>query len=42
MNTHGIALDAQACLTRERVAQLMYQISGMAQNAPGVAVFKTE
>ncbi len=42
MNENGIMLDAEGVLNRAQVADILYKAYGLAQNAPGVAVLKTE
>lgn len=42
MNENGLVLTADDQLTRAQVANILYKAYGLAQNAPGVAVFKTE
>lgn len=42
MNENGLLLTADGELTRAQVAEILYKANGLAQNAPGVAVFKTE
>ena len=42
MNENGLMLTVEGELTRAQVAELLYKAYGLAQNAPGVAVFKTE
>lgn len=42
MNEHGLTLTADGELNRGQVAEILYKAHGLAQNAPGVAVFKTE
>ena len=39
---NGIFLDANAALTRADTANLLYQVSILAVNAPGTAVFKMQ
>ncbi|MBO5128799.1 MAG: S-layer homology domain-containing protein [Oscillospiraceae bacterium] len=41
LSTHGISLNPEAALTRGEAAQMMYQLSRLAYNAPGVTVFNT-
>lgn len=36
----GIALDAEQPLTRGKAAQVLYQVNQLAENAPGMAVFR--
>lgn len=40
MNENGVALAASDALTRGQVAQVMYQITYLAQEAPGMAVIR--
>ncbi len=42
MADNGIALSAEDTLTRGEVAQVMYQVSILAQDAPGMAVFRMQ
>ena len=42
MNENGIALDASQTLNRGDTAQLLYQVSYLAVNAPGTAVFRMQ
>lgn len=42
MNENGLMLTADGELTRAQAADILYKAHGLAQNAPGVAVFKTE
>jgi hypothetical protein len=42
MNENGLLLTADEALTRAQVADILYKAYGLAQNAPGIAVFKTE
>ena len=42
MHENGIMLEAEGVLNRAQVANILYQAYGLAQNAPGVAVFKVE
>ena len=42
MNENGLLLTADEALTRAQVADILYKVYGLAQNAPGIAVFKTE
>lgn len=42
MRENGLMLTAEEPLTRAQVAEVLYQAYGLAQNAPGVAVFKAE
>ncbi len=42
MNENGLNLTADGELTRAQIADILYKAYGLAQNAPGVAVFKTE
>lgn len=42
MNENGLLLTADGELTRAQVAEILYKANGLAQNAPGVAVFKAE
>ncbi len=42
MQENGLLLTADGQLTRAQVAELLYKAYGLAQNAPGVAVFKVE
>lgn len=39
MNEHGINLNATAALTRGEAAQLLYQVSQMADSAPGLSIY---
>lgn len=40
MMDHGMALDPHEALTREQVANILYQVSRMAPDAPGSKVFR--
>jgi hypothetical protein len=40
MNENGIALTATQIMTRGEMAQLLYQISKMAQDAPGLQMYR--
>ena len=42
MRENGLMLTAEEPLTRAQVAEVLYQAYALAQNAPGVAVFKAE
>ncbi len=42
MNDNGIALDAVESLTRGDVAQVMYQVSHLAVDAPGMSVIRMQ
>ena len=42
MNENGLVLTADDELTRAQVADILYKAHTLAQNAPGIAVFKTE
>ena len=42
MADNGVALNANLPLTRGEVAQVMYQISQLAQEAPGMAVIRMQ
>lgn len=42
MNEHGIQMDASQTLTRADVAEVMYQVSRLALNAPGMAVIRMQ
>ena len=42
MQENGLLLTADGELTRAQVAELLYKAYGLAQNAPGVAVFQVE
>ena len=42
MEDNGIALNANAALTRGEVAQVLYQVSELALDAPGMAVFRMQ
>lgn len=42
MNENGLTLTAEGELTRAQVADILYKAHCLAQNAPGIAVFKTE
>ena len=42
MNENGIPLTGEELLNRAKVAQLMYQISCIAPEAPGMMVFKMQ
>ncbi len=42
MNSNGIILGAQQTLTRSQVAQLLYQVSRVAPEAPGMMVFRMQ
>ena len=39
---NGIALDGEATLTRANAAQVLYQVSQLAEDAPGVAVLRAQ
>lgn len=39
---NGVSMDANASLTREDAANVLYQVSILAVNAPGTAVFKMQ
>ena len=40
LEEHGICLDAQQVLTRADAAQVIYQVSALAPEAPGTAVLR--
>lgn len=42
MHAHGVDLEGEETLNRGQTAQLLYQVSRLAQYAPGAAVFRTE
>ncbi len=42
MSEHGIELNAGDNLNRGQVAQMLYQVSQLALNAPGMAVFRAQ
>ena len=42
MNENGFLLTAEETLTRGQVAELLYQASIAAADAPGMAVFRME
>lgn len=42
LHDNGIAMDANAALTRADAANVLYQVSILAVNAPGTAVFKMQ
>lgn len=42
MTDNGVSLNANVALTRGEVAQVMYQVSQLAQNAPGMAVIRMQ
>lgn len=42
MNENGLTITADGTLTRAQVADILYKAYHLAQDAPGVAVFKTE
>ena len=42
MAENGLALDAEAELTRGEVAQMLYQVSRMAVGAPGMMVIAVQ
>ena len=42
MDENGLTLTADGELTRAQVADILYKAYHLAQNAPGIAVFKTE
>lgn len=42
MNENGLTLTADGALTRAQIADILYKAYHLAQNAPGIAVFKTE
>jgi hypothetical protein len=42
MADNGIALEAETELTRAQVAQVMYQVSTLAIDAPGMAVIRMQ
>ena len=42
MSEHGIELDAGEALNRAQVANMLYQVSQLALDAPGMAVFRAQ
>lgn len=42
MAANGLELDAEACLSRAEVSQILYQVSRMAVGAPGTMVFSMQ
>lgn len=42
MNANGFALSAEETLSRSQVAELIYQVSCVASQAPGMAVFRIQ
>lgn len=42
MRENGIALNAEETLTRGKTAQMLYQVSRLAMEAPGMAVFRMQ
>ena len=42
MNENGFALTADAAMTRAQVAEMLYQLSCIAPDAPGMAVFRMQ
>jgi len=40
MNENGIALTASQTMTRGQVAKILYQVSKMAQDIPGLAMYQ--
>lgn len=42
MNSNGILLEAEECLTRGRAAQILYQAVQLSPEAPGSAVFRMQ
>ena len=42
MADNGVNLNANLALTRGEMAQVMYQVSQLAQNAPGMAVIRMQ
>lgn len=40
MNQNGIALTAEEVMTRGQVAQILYQVSQMADEAPGLSIYQ--
>ena len=40
MNENGIALTATQIMTRGEMAQLLYQVSKLAQDAPGLEMYR--
>jgi len=40
MNQNGIALTAEEVMTRGQVAQILYQVSQMADSAPGLSIYQ--
>lgn len=42
MNENGLIFDGEAVLTRGRVAELLYQVSRMGTQAPGLEVFQVQ
>ena len=42
MNDNGIALEADGALTRGQVAKMLYQISKLAEDAPGMTVVRKQ
>ena len=41
MNEHGISLDANTSLTRGEAAEILYQVSQLAGDAPGITVLQS-
>ena len=42
MNSNGFSLEAEETLNRAQVAELLYQVSSIAQDAPGMMVFRMQ
>ena len=42
MEDNGISFDAAATLTRGEVAQVMYQVCQLAENAPGMRIIRMQ
>ena len=42
LEDNGITLDAEAAMTRGMAAQVLYQVSYLAEDAPGMAVFRMQ
>ena len=40
MNENGISLVADRVLTRGEIAQILYQVSKLAQDAPGLQMYR--
>ena len=42
LDAYGVSLPATETLTRAHAAQLLYQVSQLAQDAPGMAVIRMQ